>query len=296
MSFFADSKRAFIIGFKIGILVVIAIQAHQSHVDQIKSNEINEKLIEFHLKHNASEASDNDDTNMADKLFEGTKVLCLIMTQPKNHRTKAIHVKNTWGKRCNGILFFSSQNDSLLETIAFPMEEGRLQLWQKTHRAFYHTYKHYLNEFDWFLKADDDTYVIMENLRYFLSGYSKNEPIILGCRTWNEEKRFTYMTGGAGYILSQKALKLLVEKSFENPNCGANVHGGEDIMMALCLKSVGVTFVDSVDKQNIGQMSHYPPLKHLIPGYLTNNTWFGRRVDHKLMAVILYQLKSIELI
>ena len=46
--------------------------------------------------------------------------------------------------------------------------------------AFDYVYQHYYNDFEWFMKADDDTYVIMENLRYFLSNEDTNEPIYFG--------------------------------------------------------------------------------------------------------------------
>jgi hypothetical protein len=39
------------------------------------------------------------DANLSEKLFNEIKVLCMIMTNPKNHKSKAIHVKKTWGKR-----------------------------------------------------------------------------------------------------------------------------------------------------------------------------------------------------
>ena len=39
---------------------------------------------------------------------EDIKLVCWIMTMPANHQTKAKHVKGTWGRRCNVLLFMSS--------------------------------------------------------------------------------------------------------------------------------------------------------------------------------------------
>ena len=42
-------------------------------------------------------------------LAEKVRVLCWVMTAPGNHDLKAKHVKATWGKRCNILLFMSTE-------------------------------------------------------------------------------------------------------------------------------------------------------------------------------------------
>lgn len=93
---------------------------------------------------------------LAEKLHNEVKVLCWIMTNPENHKTRAFHLKATWGKRCNKLLIMSSKADDLIGSIALPVFEGRNNLWDKTKAAFQYAYRNY-PEYDYYLKADDDT-------------------------------------------------------------------------------------------------------------------------------------------
>ena len=96
-------------------------------------------------------------TSLANHLTE-IRILCWVLTNPKNHKTKAIHVKNTWGRRCSKLLFMSTERDSEIdEIIALPVLEGRATLWDKTRSALHYIYNHHFHEADYFLKCDDDS-------------------------------------------------------------------------------------------------------------------------------------------
>ena len=53
------------------------------------------------------------------ELTNEVRVLCWIMTNPKNHRSKAVHVKQTWGRRCNILLFMSSETGIYAKDVMF---------------------------------------------------------------------------------------------------------------------------------------------------------------------------------
>merc|ERR1711902_477257 len=108
------------------------------------------------------------------------RILCWIMTHPSNHQSKAVHVRHTWGSHCDKLIFMSTEEDENLGSIKLDVDNGRDGLWDKVKLAFKYVYENHFDDFDWFLKADDDTFVIVENLKEMLADYDTNEPIHFG--------------------------------------------------------------------------------------------------------------------
>ncbi|KAM7356653.1 uncharacterized protein ACRADG_002308 [Cochliomyia hominivorax] len=213
--------------------------------------------------------------NNDDSLFNTTKVLCWILTNPTNHLTKAIHIRHTWGRRCNKLLFMSTEEDEILSTIKLDVEEGRENLWNKTQMALKYIYDHYIDEAEWFLKADDDTYVILENLRYFLYQYPSEAPIYFGAK-FKQFVKQGYMSGGAGYVLSREALKKFALEAYDNPITCPETYQAEDVQLGLCLQNIGVIAGDSRDEE--GNERFLPlPVEYLIP---EDKTWWYKNYSY----------------
>ncbi|XP_068222640.1 glycoprotein-N-acetylgalactosamine 3-beta-galactosyltransferase 1-like isoform X3 [Palaemon carinicauda] len=184
-----------------------------------------------HELHHAGEAAQAED------LRNKVRVLCWIMTNPKNHEKKARHVRATWVRRCNKFIFISSEEDKDLDIVGLKVGEGRDHLWEKTKAAFTYVYNNHLNEAEWFLKADDDTYTIIENLRYMLSPYDPAQPIYFGCR-FKKYMKDGYMSGGK------------------------------------CLQNLGVKRGDSRDSLGRGRFFPFVPEHHLVPGHIGPKNWY----------------------
>lgn len=52
--------------------------------------------------------------------------------------------------------------------------------WAKVRFAIQHAYMNELEKFEYFMRTDDDSFVIVENLHYLLSHMKSEEPIIIG--------------------------------------------------------------------------------------------------------------------
>lgn len=117
---------------------------------------------------------------------------------------------------------------------------------------------------DWFLKADDDTYVILENLRYFLSGEDPDEPVYFGHHFHVIVQPQGYFSGGAGYVLSREALRRFGRR--RKGLCQED-GGAEDVVMGNCMQSLGVRAGDSRDSMNRSRFHCFDPQTHMQGRY-----------------------------
>lgn len=207
---------------------------------------------------------------MADVLYQKVRVLCWVMTGPYNLHSRARHVRATWSRHCNIVVFMSSVEDPDFPTVGLGTKEGRDQLYWKTIRAFHYVYEHHANEADWFLKADDDTYVVVDNLRWILSNHTPDEPIYFGKRFKPYTKQ-GYMSGGAGYVLSKEALKRFVE-GFRTKVC-THTTPVEDLALGQCLEKMGVQAGDSRDTLHRETFHPFVPEHHLT-GKFSKSFWY----------------------
>uniref|UniRef100_A0A8D1GBS8 Glycoprotein-N-acetylgalactosamine 3-beta-galactosyltransferase 1 n=1 Tax=Sus scrofa TaxID=9823 RepID=A0A8D1GBS8_PIG len=175
-----------------------------------------------------------------------------VMTRPHNLEKKAKHVKATWAQQCNKVLFMSSEENKDFPAVGLNTREGRDQLYWKTIKAFQYVHDHCLEDADWFV-SDDDTYVILDNLRWLLSKYNPEEPTYFG-RRFKPYVKQGYMSRGAGYVLSKEALKRFFD-AFKTDRC---THKAGD------------------SRDTTGKETFHPfvPEHPLIKGYLPRTFWY----------------------
>ena len=173
-------------------------------------------------------------------------------------------------------------------------------MWAKTHEAFKYIYENHFDDADWFMKADDDTFVVLENLRYLLYQYSSDFPVYFGqvlkesvSTKINTQKTLfsnfkikLYMAGGSGYVLSKESLQRFYKKGVLENKCPID-ENNEDLMLGFCMKKLKVIAGDSRDNLMRERFFQFQPDIALPdhpkdPGFWYHTyTWFQLRYGQK---------------
>ncbi|XP_067653652.1 glycoprotein-N-acetylgalactosamine 3-beta-galactosyltransferase 1-like isoform X1 [Haliotis asinina] len=189
------------------------------------------------------------DSSLAEALSRKVRLACFITTREKNMETKLKAVNETWGRRCDKMLYVMTTNKTGPDILGVNITDAHGTLTEKIVHAFTHMYTTSLDQYDWFLKADDDTYVIVENLKFLLAHLNSSKPVYVG----DHFAPFSpngYMGGGAGYAVSREALRRLVEQGYRVPGRCRHAGGSEDIETGRCMYKVVVSTYLSLDKYN----------------------------------------------
>lgn len=222
------NRIVFISGLFLGSLLYQFIPSYFKSYKLIERKRFSESGIEFELY----------ESDLAKQLYNDVKIVCWINMAPKFHQTKAIHIKNTWGKRCNKLLFMSHEDDPNLPAINLPIPEGLNHFWAKFKLAFAYVYKNHLNDGDYFLKADDDTYIVMENLRHMLYQYRPQTALFFGHRYARADLPDQGFMQGGAYVMSKKLLSKFITKLAPNMTlCGPEDGWAEDNYLGKCLRN-----------------------------------------------------------
>ncbi|OQV22671.1 putative Glycoprotein-N-acetylgalactosamine 3-beta-galactosyltransferase 1 [Hypsibius exemplaris] len=207
----------------------------------------------------------------------GPRIFCMINHKAGN-KARAKAVQATWARRCDGYTFASTRSVPGASTILIARNESRQVIWAKV-QAMIRYADGIRDDFDWFIKTDDDTYVIVENLRHFLQARSPTEPVYIGTELAKEIPG-GYLSGGAGYVFSRKAIELL-RRGFDRDVCNFTDTWMEEVPLEECARKVGVHH-DGETLDDLGRARFLPhnPKVHFTPGNENLLGWLKYSLGH----------------
>ncbi len=183
-------------------------------------------------------------------MLSEVRVLCMVSTMlDKQERREA--VMKTWGRKCTHLVFFCGGTRTIKEiqlsknTILLSVSTSQHydNMWKTSMLAFQYIFQKYHDSFDWLIKCHDDTFVIMENLRSFLIKTNGSSPYFYGMEVRQPSTGEHFLSGGAGYVMSEPVFKKLVLSS-TLPECSTEMFPAqEDLQVARCFKQVSTCSV-----------------------------------------------------
>ncbi|XP_051896267.1 chondroitin sulfate synthase 1 [Pristis pectinata] len=143
-----------------------------------------------------------------------------VMSAKKYLRSRALAAYRTWARHIPGrVEFFSSEGSDLslpLPLVALPGVDDTYPPQKKSFLMLKYMAERHLQHFEWFVRADDDTYIRGERLESFLRGLNSSQPLYLGQTGLGAPEEMgklalepgeNFCMGGPGVVLSRELLR-----------------------------------------------------------------------------------------
>ena len=134
--------------------------------------------------------------------------------------TRAKAVNQTWGTKAAKLKFFSSQDKTNynLPVVSLPGVDDTYPPQKKVFRMLKYMHDNYIDEYNWFMRADDDIYIRVHKLTEFLSQLDPSREFYIGQPGMGKPEDLgriklqsyeRYCMGGPGVVFSRALLKKL---------------------------------------------------------------------------------------
>ncbi|CAH1154338.1 unnamed protein product [Phaedon cochleariae] len=191
----------------------------------------------------------------SDILRSKINVQCVVLV---HNEKNAKACKATWAKSCNHVKLVQVKTKTNKPVAIKKTKENSSWV------LLCQTLIELANSSDWIMVVNDSTFVIMENLRYYIAPLNADKKYYLGYAVafWST----IYNSGQAGYVLSRGALAALQNK-FSRMDCSLNSFWNrEDFYLGKHLSMVNVTPMDTRDHDGYSRFHPYSWHQALFPG------------------------------
>ncbi|MEQ2191032.1 Chondroitin sulfate synthase 1 [Xenoophorus captivus] len=166
---------------------------------------------------NGSPTTEKPDSSSKHFLFVG------VMTAQKYLNSRALAAHRTWAQTIPGrVEFFSSEGSDTsipIPIVALKNVDDSYPPQKKSFMMLKYMHDHYLDKYEWFMRADDDVYIKSEKLESFLRSLNSSEAIFLGQTGMGARDELgklalepgeNFCMGGPGVIMSREVLRRMV--------------------------------------------------------------------------------------
>ena len=204
-----------------------------------------------------------------------TNLLCIILTSKKSIFERGPAVWDTWSHKCNKTMFSLNSNDlkqnitesnlkflNKINILNLPINESYDKMAEKILLTLKLMYE--LNDnrtrFNWYLIADDDTFIYIDNLYKFIKSTDSKLAYTYGYN-FKHVVPTGYHSGGGGVLMPTESLKRLYESIITNKCPFKN--GYSDVALGQCSNISNVKLgnsTDSLERERfhpLGMHSHY---------------------------------------
>ncbi|XP_060528820.1 glycoprotein-N-acetylgalactosamine 3-beta-galactosyltransferase 1-like [Cylas formicarius] len=186
-------------------------------------------------------------------LKEKISVFCIILVK---NEANLIASTDTWARGCQQIMPIYLYNSSRPMPIKRRKEQAPWFLLCNVLNGIKHN-------FDWVVVVNCNTFIVMENFRYFVASLTTKKPYYLGhaVKLWTN----IYNTGQAGYSLNLRALKIFAN-SMGKHGCSASTQlNKEDFTLGKHLGALNITPIDTSDEKGLTTFYPYSWYHSFIP-------------------------------
>ena len=177
-----------------------------------------------------------------------------VMTADRYITTRAKTIRESWAfntlDSVKVIFFCGEQGNTSMDSdlVRLPGVDDSYPPQNKSFYMLKYIFEHYINEFHWFVRADDDVYIRSDRLSEVLRNFDSSEDLLFGQAGVGKshekgklglEDGDNFCIGGVGVVMSQSVVKKVAPYLLTCLNETASLH--EDSELGRCIrKHVGV--------------------------------------------------------